>query len=185
MAIREVLTWPDARLLEVASDVPRVDDAVRALIDDLFDTMYDAPGVGLAATQLGVPWRVVVLDTRDEAGQKTPLALVNGRIVEREGTILWREGCLSLPGITAEVERSARITVEYLDRDGQPQRLEAEGLKAVCIQHELDHLDGQLYVDRLGRLERKATLLEYAEVQAEEAAERAADDAIAPQRSAS
>lgn len=189
MAIREVLTWPDARLLEVASDVPLVDDAVRALIDDLFETMYDAPGVGLAATQIGVPWRVVVLDTRDDDGDKTPLALVNGRIVEREGSILWREGCLSLPGITAEVERSARVTVEFLDREGRPQRLEAEGLKAVCIQHELDHLDGHLYVDRLGRLERKATLIEYAEVQAEQeaeqAAERAAEVEPAAQRSAS
>ena len=184
MAIREVLTWPDPRLLEVASDVPLVDDAVRALIDDLFETMYDAPGVGLAATQIGVPWRVVVLDTRDDDGEKAPLALVNGRIVAREGTILWREGCLSLPGITAEVERSAHITVEYLDRDGQPQRLEAEGLKAVCIQHELDHLDGQLYVDRLGRLERKATLLEYEEVQAEGAAEPVVE-VDTPERSAS
>jgi peptide deformylase len=188
MAIREVLTWPDPRLLEVASDVPLVGDAVRALIDDLFETMYDAPGVGLAATQVGVPWRVVVIDTRDADGERAPLALVNGRIVAREGTILWREGCLSLPGITAEVERSARITVDYLDREGRPQRLEAEGLKAVCIQHELDHLDGHLYVDRLGRLERKATLLEYAEVRAEEAAERNDAPSVevdAPQRSAS
>ncbi len=167
MALREVLTWPDQRLLEVAADVPLVDDAVRTLIDDMLETMYAAPGVGLAATQLGVPWRVVVMDCRDAEGERSPLALVNARIVDRAGTVLWREGCLSLPGVTAEIERSERVTVEYLDRDGEPQRLEAINLLAVCIQHELDHLDGHLYLDRLGLLERKATLLEYDDARAE------------------
>lgn len=163
MAVREVLTWPDPRLAQVAADVVSVDEAVRRLIDDLFETMYDEGGVGLAATQVGVPLRVVVLDCgpRGEAGEPRPLALVNARIVEREGTIVWREACLSLPGVSADVERAARIVVDYLDRDGLTCRLTAEGLDAVCIQHELDHLDGQLYVDRLGLLERKAVLLEY------------------------
>ena len=160
MALREVLTWPDVRLLAVASEVPAVDAAVQTLIDDLFETMRHEDGVGLAATQVGVPWRVVVLDC-GRGDVSDPLALVNARIVAREGSIVWREGCLSLPGVTAEVERSARITVEYLDRDGRTCTREAQGLTAVCIQHELDHLDGHLYIDRLGVLERKATLLAY------------------------
>ncbi|MCA9541546.1 MAG: peptide deformylase [Myxococcales bacterium] len=160
---RTVLIWPDARLLEVAKEVPTVDDTVRALVDDLLETMYAEDGVGLAATQIGVPWRVVVMDCAARSAEREPLALINGRIVEREGTVLWREGCLSLPGVTAEVERAEKIVVEYLDREGKAQRLAADGLLAVCVQHELDHLDGHLYVDRLGLLERKATLLDYAE----------------------
>jgi peptide deformylase len=180
MALRDVLTWPNARLLELAADVPRVDAEVQQLIDDLFETMRAQEGVGLAATQVGVPWRVVVLDCGGDTPD--PLALVNARIVAREGTIVWREGCLSLPGVTAEVERSAQITVEYLNREGEACTREAKGLTAVCIQHELDHLEGQLYVDRLGALERKATLLAYddARGEAERFAEATAADASAP-----
>ena len=160
MSIRPVLTWPDERLKVIAQNVEVVDETIRQLIVDLFETMYDEGGVGLASTQIGVAHRVVVLDCeQDDGGQ--PLALVNGRIVEREGTVIWREGCLSLPGVTAEVERSARIIVEYLDAQGEEMRLEATGLLAVCIQHELDHLDGQLYIDRLGLLERKSTISDY------------------------
>ena len=160
MPIRPVLTWPDERLKAIATPVALVDDDVRQLISDLFETMYDEQGVGLAATQVGVAQRVVVLDCEQDAGGR-PLALVNGEIVERDGTVIWREGCLSLPGVTAEVERSARIVVQYLDESGVSQRLQAEGLTAVCIQHELDHLDGQLYIDRLGLLERKSTINDY------------------------
>lgn len=180
MALRDVLTWPNARLLEVAADVPRVDAEVQTLIDDLFETMRAQDGVGLASTQVGVPWRVVVLDCGGDTPD--PLALVNARIVAREGTVVWREGCLSLPGVTAEVERSARITVAYLDREGVACTREASGLTAVCIQHELDHLDGHLYIDRLGTLERKATLLAYddARTEAERFAEAVEVDATAP-----
>lgn len=159
MALRTVLTWPDERLREIAQDVPQVDDEIRTLVTDLFETMYAESGVGLASTQVGVPWRVVVLDCGE--GSPGPLALINAQITAREGTILWKEGCLSLPGITAEVERAAQITVRYLDPEGLPQQLTATGLTAVCIQHELDHLDGQLYIDRLGELERRAALLAY------------------------
>ena len=162
MPIRPVLTWPDERLKAIADEVPLVDDGIRQLISDLFETMYDEQGVGLAATQIGVTHRVVVVDCEQDDGGR-PIALVNGRIVEREGTVIWREGCLSLPGVTAEVERSARIVVQYLDTNGESTTLEATGLLSICIQHELDHLDGQLYIDRLGLLERKATIADYDE----------------------
>jgi peptide deformylase len=168
--IRTVLTWPDERLKEIAVDVEVVDDSVRALCKDLFDTMYDEAGVGLAATQIGDDRRVVVVDCAQADGGQ-PIALINGHIAEREGELLWSEACLSLPGITAEVERSARIIVEYLDRAGEARSLEATGLLSVCIQHELDHLDGQLYIDRLGQLERKAAIADYEEVRSQPASE--------------
>ncbi|MCB9546271.1 MAG: peptide deformylase [Myxococcales bacterium] len=159
----DVLKWPDPRLLEVAAEVPAVTPAIQRLVQGLFATMRVEGGVGLAATQVGMPWRVVVVDCSPRDGEARARALINPRIVERRGTIVWREGCLSLPGITAEVERAERIVVEYLDELGQPQRLETRDLEAVCIQHEVDHLDGRLYVDRLGALERRATLLDYEE----------------------
>ncbi len=161
MPVLEVLTWPDPRLLEIAEDVISVTDEVRRFADDLVSTMYAAPGVGLAATQVGVPWRIVAVDCGPRDEQARLHVFINGRITAREGTVLWREGCLSLPGITAEVERSAYIEVAYLDRQGRAQTLEASDLEAVCIQHELDHLDGRLYIDRLGQLERKSVLADY------------------------
>ena len=177
MALLEVLTWPDPRLLEVAQDVPEMNDEVRRFAADLTETMYSAGGVGLAATQVGTPWRVVVVDCTSAEEERRPLVLTNARITRREGSIIWREGCLSLPGVTAEVERSAQIVVEFLDQDGDLCRLETEGLEAVCIQHELDHLDGQLYVDRLGQLERAATLLAYDEARTQ-AADPEAHEAV-------
>ena len=164
MALRTVLTWPDSRLRDIATDVSVVDQSVLSLVEDLFDTMYAESGVGLASTQIGVPMRVVVVDCSAE--QDAPIALINPKIIRGEGTVLWREGCLSLPGVTAEVERFESVEVEYLDFSGQPVRHQATGLEAVCIQHEIDHLDGQLYIDRLAELERKATLLDYDEAQA-------------------
>lgn len=162
--IYEVLTWPDPRLLEIAEDVPEVDEAVRTFAADLVETMYESKGVGLAATQVGVPWRVVAVDCSPRDPDAVPLVLINARIVRREGTLLWREGCLSLPGITAEVERAEEIEVAYLDPDGVECTLVARDLVAVCIQHELDHLDGVLYVDRLGLLEKKAALHAYDDI---------------------
>lgn len=159
MAILEVLTWPDPRLREIAQPVTTVDESTRQFVRDLFETMYAEQGVGLAATQVGVPLRVVVLDCGGE--EPSPIALINADIVERDGTILWREGCLSVPGVTAEVERSESIVVQYLDEHGEQRSLQASGLLSVCVQHELDHLDGQLYIDRLAELERKATLVAY------------------------
>ena len=164
MPLRTVLTWPDPRLRNIAEPVDVVDESIQALVRDLFETMYAENGVGLAATQVGVPVRVVVMDCGGD--EPAPIALVNAEIVEREGSILWREGCLSVPGVTAEVERSERIVVNYLDEHGESQVLNADGLLAVCVQHELDHLDGQLYIDRLAELERKATLLAYDDAQA-------------------
>ncbi len=164
MAILEVLTWPDPKLREVAQPVDVVDDSMHTFVRDLFDTMYAEGGVGLAATQVGVARRVVVVDCGEDT--PSPIALINADIIDREGTIMWQEGCLSVPGVTAEVERAEKITVTYLDETGDRKTLQAEGLLSVCIQHELDHLDGQLYVDRLAELERKATLIAYEDAQA-------------------
>lgn len=166
MTVRTVLTWPDRRLLQSAEPVEAVDAPIKTLVADMFETMYAENGVGLAATQLGIPLQVVVLDCGTEENPQ-PLALINARIVERDGEIVWNEGCLSLPGITAEVDRAASVVVEALDAEGRSIRVEASGLTAVCIQHELDHLDGRLYVDRLGKLERLSALADYDRARAE------------------
>jgi peptide deformylase len=136
----------------VARPVAAVDDRIRTLIADLFETMYAAPGIGLAATQCDVHERVIVVDVSDAGDQ--PLALVNPEILEREGIERMDEGCLSVPGVFEEVERADRIRVRALDRDGKPFELDAAGLLAVCIQHEIDHLDGKLFVDYLSDLKR-------------------------------
>ncbi|MEE2788125.1 MAG: peptide deformylase [Myxococcota bacterium] len=159
MALRTVLTWPDERLRTIASEIMHIDDDTRLLVRDMFDTMYAEEGVGLAATQIGVALRLIVVDCSAE--RERPLALINPTIVHGEGQVLWPEGCLSLPGVTADVERFESIIVEYFDPSGHARRLETTGLEAVCIQHEVDHLDGQMYIDRLAELERKATLMAY------------------------
>lgn len=161
MAVLEVLTWPDDRLRAIATEVPAVNDTVQQLVADLFDTLEWEGGVGLAATQVGIALRVVITDCgrRDPAASRR--AYINPRIIDRVGTVVWREGCLSLPGISAEVERAETITVAYLDPQGVARQHTCSGLEAVCLQHELDHLDGQLYIDRLGSLERRATLQDY------------------------
>jgi peptide deformylase len=153
MAKLTILEFPDPRLRTRAAPVAVVDDAVRALIDDMFETMYAAPGVGLAATQVNVHRRVLVADVSPE--QDHPLAFVNPEIVEREGTTEAEEGCLSVPGIFDKLStRAARIVVRALDREGKPFEMEADGLLAVCIQHEMDHLEGKLFVDYLSELKR-------------------------------
>jgi len=152
MAVLTILEYPDPRLRTKAKPVAAVDARVRRLIEDMFETMYAAPGVGLAATQVDVHERVLVLDVSEERNQ--PLALVNPEIVAREGIAEGEEGCLSVPGIFDLVDRSARIKVRALDREGQPFELDAEGLLAVCIQHEMDHLEGKLFVDYLSELKR-------------------------------
>lgn len=131
----------------------QVDDRIRRLVDDMFETMYDAPGVGLAATQVDAHERVLVADVSDD--KSSPLCLINPEIVERSGTQTLEEGCLSVPGFFDNVVRAERIRVRALDRDGKPFELEAEGLLAVCIQHEIDHLDGKLFVDYLSELKRQ------------------------------
>lgn len=159
MARLDILTYPDPRLAEKSQPVEVVDDALRQVIDDMIETMYEADGVGLAAPQVGILKRLIVLDCNpreDENGAplpKNPLAVVNPIIVAKsEEKILWEEGCLSVPEYNDEVERSARCTVKGLDRDGQEITIEADGLLAVCFQHEIDHLEGVLFVDRLSRL---------------------------------
>lgn len=158
MAIREILIWPDPRLLEVSQPVEQIDDEIKTLVADMLETMYDADGVGLAAPQVGVQKRVVVIDIygaeADRPSGEEPLVLINPVFEHKEGELSWEEGCLSVPGETGSVTRSAKVRVRYLDVEGNEQVLEAEGLKAVALQHECDHLDGKLFVDYLSRLKR-------------------------------
>jgi len=153
MAILDILHFPDARLRNTAKPVEQVDDSVRQLIDDMFETMYEAPGIGLAAIQVNQPSRVIVIDISEERNQ--PLALVNPEIVERHGEEEMDEGCLSVPGIYETVQRAERVRVTALDREGRSIDMQADGLLAVCIQHEIDHLDGKLFVDYLSNLKRQ------------------------------
>ncbi len=159
MAILPIITAPDPRLKVVSRHVDRVDDDLRRLMDDMLETMYDAPGIGLAAVQVGVPKRVIVIDIAEKEGVKNPLYLVNPEIVaEGDELAIYNEGCLSLPDQYAEVERPAEITVRYLDYQDEPRELHAEGLLATCIQHEMDHLEGILFVDHISNLKRNMIL---------------------------
>ncbi|HEX9801882.1 MAG TPA: peptide deformylase [Gammaproteobacteria bacterium] len=153
MANLTILHFPDERLRTIAQPVETVDDALRTLIDDMFETMYDAPGIGLAATQIDVHKRLVVIDVSEEKNE--PLVLINPEILEKGGEEEMDEGCLSVPGIYEKVQRADRIRVRALDRNGEPFELETDGLLAVCIQHEIDHLDGKLFVDYLSSLKRQ------------------------------
>lgn len=155
MATRTILHYPDKRLRAVGTPVTDFGDSFQALVDDMIETMYAAPGVGLAAQQVGVPKRLFVIDI---AGADDPSDLhifVNPRIVEAVGEIFWDEGCLSFPGVTEEIERAERVKALAQDRYGKPFELEADGLLSIAIQHENDHLDGKLMVDRLGMLKRR------------------------------
>lgn len=150
MAIRTILHFPDPRLRRQAQPVTKVTDEVRRLVDDMAETMYDAPGIGLAAIQINEPWRIVVIDLSETRDQLQ--VFINPEILSRDGEQSFEEGCLSVPGIYEEVTRAQHIRVRALDRDGQPFELEVEGLLATCIQHEIDHLDGKVFVDYLSRL---------------------------------
>jgi peptide deformylase len=153
MAALDILRYPDPRLYNKAERVANVDESVRALVRDMAQTMYAAPGMGLAATQVNVHKRVVVIDASETRDQL--LVLINPEIVSREGAQFCEEGCLSVPGIYEAVERSERVTVSALRIDGKPFTLTAEGMLAVCIQHELDHLEGKVFVDYLSRLKQQ------------------------------
>ena len=148
-----ILEYPDPRLRKKAVTVPMVDDAVRQLADDMLETMYGAHGVGLAATQVDVHQRLIVLDVSEERNR--PLILINPQLLKHEGSAPAEEGCLSLPGIYDKLSRATHIRVRALGRDGEPFEMDAEGLLAVCIQHEMDHLDGKLFVDYLSELKRQ------------------------------
>ena len=152
MAQLNILHYPDSRLRKSALPVETEDDGVRALVADLLETMYAAPGIGLAATQVNVQKRVIVMDVSESKNQ--PLALINPTLLDREGEEEMEEGCLSVPGFYEAVKRAERVRVSALDRDGEPFELETGGLLAVCIQHEMDHLDGKLFVDYLSALKR-------------------------------
>jgi peptide deformylase len=152
MAKLTILEFPDPRLRTKAKPVEKVDDELRSLIDDMFETMYDAPGIGLAATQVDVHQRLLVTDVT--ADKSEPHVLINPEIIEKDGVTTTEEGCLSVPGYYEEVKRAEHIRVRFLDRNGDQAEMEAEGLLAVCIQHEMDHLDGKLFVDYLSEAKR-------------------------------
>ena len=153
MAILNILEYPDPRLRTRAVPVERVDDELRRLIDDMFETMYAAPGIGLAATQVDVHQRLLVADVSEERDQ--PWCFINPEILTRDGVEVMEEGCLSVPGVFEKVERADRVRVRALDRNGEPFERDFDGLLAVCIQHEIDHLDGKLFVDYLSELKRQ------------------------------
>jgi len=153
MARLPIIEFPDPRLRTVARPVREVDTRIRQLIDDMFETMYEAPGIGLAATQVDVHERLLVLDVSED--KSYPMVFINPEIVSAEGHQVYQEGCLSVPGIYADVKRAEKIQVRALDRDGQPFEVNADGLLAVCIQHEMDHLAGKVFVDYLSPLKRE------------------------------
>ncbi|HEX3700203.1 MAG TPA: peptide deformylase [Phenylobacterium sp.] len=159
MALREILVVPDPMLKQVSARVERVDDELRALMDDMLETMYAAPGIGLAAIQVGEPRRVIVMDLAREDEDKQPRCFVNPEILwASEETAPYEEGCLSVPEIYDEVERPARVKLRYQNYQGETVEEDAEGLFAVCIQHEMDHLEGVLFIDHLSRLKREQAI---------------------------
>jgi len=150
MAILDILYYPDKRLRTVAKPVEAVDDSIKKLVDDMFETMYEAPGIGLAATQVNVHQQIIVIDVSEEKDQ--PLCLINPTIVAEQGAEVCDEGCLSVPDVYEIVERAEKVTVKALDQNGAEYTLDADELLAVCIQHEIDHLKGKLFVDYLSPL---------------------------------
>ena len=159
MSIRPIITAPDPRLKAMSEDVAKVDAEIRALVDDMIESMYAADGIGLAAIQIGVPKRLLVMDLDQKDGKQNPRTFINPKILwASEEIATFEEGCLSVPEIWEDVERPARIRCEYLDRDGVRHELEADGLLATCLQHEMDHLNGVLFLDHLSKLKRSMAL---------------------------
>jgi len=156
MALLEVLQFPDPRLKRVSRKIDRVDDEIRDLAANMCEVMYDEPGIGLAAPQVGVDLRLIVVDTEwgEDGKDRNPIVMVNPEIHEPEGKIVWEEGCLSVPDFTADVTRANQIVIRGSDLDGNDLEIRAGGLQAVCFQHEIDHLDGILFIDRISRLKR-------------------------------
>ena len=153
--LREILIWPDPILKKKAAVVTDVEEAIRTLVKDMFETMYAADGVGLAAPQVGVLQRVIVLDTTPRQPESKPIAMINPEIVAMEGETTYTEGCLSIPGESEDVDRAAIVTVKFLDVEGQEQTMRCDGLLAIAVQHELDHLDGTVFVDHVSTLKRE------------------------------
>ncbi|MFC5759905.1 MULTISPECIES: peptide deformylase [unclassified Rhizobium] len=162
MTIKPLIILPDPVLRQVSKPIERVDADLQRLSDDMLETMYDAPGIGLAAIQIGVARRMLVIDLSKEGEEKQPLVFINPEIVSSsDERSVYEEGCLSIPDYYAEVERPAKVTVNYLDRDGKEQSVEADGLLATCLQHEIDHLNGVLFIDHISRLKREMVIKKF------------------------
>jgi peptide deformylase len=171
MALREILILPDKRLRLVSEPVKKIDADVKKLVEDMFETMYDAPGIGLAAIQVGVPKRIVTMDLSKKDEDKAQRVFINPEIVwSSDEKRVHEEGCLSIPEYYEDVERPAQVRVKYLDLDGKEQELEASGLLATCIQHEIDHINGVLFIDHISRLKRARVVKKF-----EKAAKRAVE----------
>jgi peptide deformylase len=171
MAPRDIITLPDKRLRLVSKPVAKIDESIRKLVEEMFEAMYAAPGIGLAAIQLGEPRRVVTLDLAKKDDPKAPQVFINPEIVwSSEELRIHEEGCLSIPEYYEEVERPAEVKVKYLDLDGKPHEVDASGILATCLQHEVDHLNGVLFIDHLSKLKRDRVIKKYAK-----AAKRAAE----------
>ncbi|MGQ3210342.1 MAG: peptide deformylase [Shinella sp.] len=162
MTIKPLIILPDPILREVSKPIETMDSEVKKLADDMLETMYDAPGIGLAAIQIGVARRMLVLDVSKDGEDKTPLVFINPEVVSAsDARSVYEEGCLSIPDYYAEVERPAMITVKYLDRDGKEQLTQADGLLATCLQHEIDHLNGVLFIDHISKLKREMVIRKF------------------------
>jgi peptide deformylase len=162
MTIKPLIILPDPVLRQVSKPVERVDNDLRKLADDMLETMYDAPGIGLAAIQVGIPLRLLVIDLAKEGEEPAPMVVVNPEIVNSsDERSTYEEGCLSIPDYYAEVERPATVRAKFLDRDGKQQEITAEGLLATCLQHEIDHLNGVLFIDHISRLKRDMVMRKF------------------------
>ncbi|MDZ5698925.1 peptide deformylase [Chelativorans sp. M5D2P16] len=173
MTTRPLILLPDPKLREVSKPVERVDDDLRKFADDMLETMYDAPGIGLAAIQVGEPRRLLVLDVAEKDEPRNPQVFINPEIVERSDVRnVHEEGCLSIPDYYAEVERPAEVTVDYVDLAGRKQTLKADGILATCLQHEIDHLNGVLFIDYLSKLKRDMVVRKFKKLARERAPAR-------------
>lgn len=162
MSVKKLLILPDARLRQISTPITGVDKALRAFVDDMFETMYHAPGIGLAAIQVGEPKRLFTLDVSKREGNREPLVIINPEITwKSEEANVYEEGCLSIPDYYEEVERPASVRLKYRDIDFKQHEIEADGLLATCIQHELDHLNGVLFIDHISRLKRERVIKKF------------------------
>jgi len=162
MALRDIIILPDKRLRSVSKPVVAIGDEIRTLVADMFETMYEAPGIGLAAIQVGVPARVIVMDLSKREAEAEPRVFINPEITwSSEEQSLYEEGCLSIPDVHEDVERPARVKIRYLDLEGKPHEEDAEGLFATCIQHEVDHVNGVLFVDHISKLKRERIIKKF------------------------
>ncbi len=172
MALRDIITIPDKRLRTLSKPVDRITPEIRALVGDMFETMYDAPGIGLAAIQVAVPLRIITMDVSDKEDVRAPRVFINPEVTWRSNECsVYAEGCLSVPEFQEDVERAAKVRVKFLDIDGQPHEEEADGLFATCIQHEIDHLDGVLFVDHISKLKRDYIVRKFTKAAKKAAAE--------------